>query len=361
MWEQRDADPARDKSKPKMIEQDNRQNLWLGTCNVSVYRNVNDNTGVGTCDIWDWLDAETPVVRGDTAVAIDRHLLVGAVRREPDKDRQDALKRCLPLATMAGTFDTRQRGGKMLTSTGLVCLDMDGKDNEHIGETTWWEIAHVLRVSGHCAYFGWSVRKGYFALIAIDYPTDSVPDDYADKYKRAYRYLSEVFKTRWGVVCDKQCCNVNRLRCLSEDHLAWTRYDLTPIDERLYAPAPPSPVAARRMSAVRQKGAERIGVDDDYTQASDAVSYLCGRGVNVTQIYGDWWRLCLSTAALGEMGRELCHRLSAMDSRYTAAETDRKFTDAVTNGRGEVTIKTLFKAARDNGWRWSPGGRRFRR
>ena len=78
---------------------------------------------------------------------------------------------------------------------------------------------------------------------------------------------------------------------------------------------------------------------------------LCGkiaqRHVDLTQCYGDWVRIGMSLATLGEAGREAYHIISAQYPKYTRKETDRKF-DNLLKTSHNIDISTFFYICKQN-------------
>lgn len=72
------------------------------------------------------------------------------------------------------------------------------------------------------------------------------------------------------------------------------------------------------------------------------------KGINLAAGFEEWTRVGMALSALGEPGRPLYHRLSALDSRYNRRETDRKFTQLLRSCRS-VNISTLLYIAGQHG------------
>lgn len=305
---------------------------WLyDSLPVSIFNGWHDKTAGKKCDLWTFL-------WDDHLMGVDRVARVREVRNATDKATYDELKSELPMATTAGTFEGRTN--KIITSTGLLCLDMDAKDNPQLQQEDWRQLGEELMETGNVVYFGRSAGgKGYFALVAIDYPTDTPPADYKAQYERAHDFLKGVMKELYGVECDKQCSNVNRLRALSYDPAALVNR----VPEVLVVP-PPRPKAPPR--TVYHTGTRHNG-GDDYDRADKVVSEFERKFINVVDEYGDWYRVGMGLATtLGEAGRELFHRLSALSPKYKPAECDKKYNNLLQSSRGNITLGTLIHMAK---------------
>ena len=309
-------------------------------CQVSVQKTVLTNEVCATMTIWDFLTDPNVGQLG-----VNRRDLVRAVRRETDGDKRKELKKRLPAAITSGRFESRARGAKMISSTGLLCLDMDGKDNEHITADEWQYIARELHETGNVAYFGRSVGgNGYFALVAISEPTMTPAADYGNFYERAYYYLADLLRELYGVICDKACHEVKRLRVLSYDPAALVNQspEIVEFPSEVYHPRPKVPKNLPPMSR-----AARGTMGSDYDTAADLADKLVRAGISMAEAYDDWYKIGFSLARLGEAGRDIYHQVSRMSPKYEPRETDAKFGNCLDTGDGRITIATFIGAARD--------------
>ncbi len=82
-------------------------------------------------------------------------------------------------------------------------------------------------------------------------------------------------------------------------------------------------------------------------------------GVDITSDYQDWVALTLAYASQGEAARELYHLVCQLYPGYRRDECDEKFDNCLRTGRGDVSVATVFKMAKDAGIDISlPRGRR---
>ena len=82
-------------------------------------------------------------------------------------------------------------------------------------------------------------------------------------------------------------------------------------------------------------------------------------GVDITSDYQDWVEATLGCASLGEVAREPYHTICSQYPGYRREECDEKFDNCLRTGRGDVSIGTVFKMAKDAGVDVSmPRGRR---
>jgi hypothetical protein len=93
------------------------------------------------------------------------------LRRLDDKDKRDKIKASLPAITVSGTFHPTRKEEHLVKHSGLVCIDIDWKGNEHISNfnSLKEQLFHIENV----AYAGLSASgKGFFLIIPIAYQSD---------------------------------------------------------------------------------------------------------------------------------------------------------------------------------------------
>ena len=130
---------------------------------------------------------------------------VERIRATDDKAERDKLKATLPAITPSGVFSYRAVGS-LVKHSGLICLDIDYKGNETIGN--FFELKEQLVKIPNVAFCIKSVSgKGYAVGIPIAYP---------ERHGQHFDALKRIFWT-FGLVIDKACCDVSRLRGYSYD------------------------------------------------------------------------------------------------------------------------------------------------
>lgn len=82
-------------------------------------------------------------------------------------------------------------------------------------------------------------------------------------------------------------------------------------------------------------------------------------GIDITDVYADWIDVTFACASLGEAARESYHTICRNSQKYKREDCDEKFDNCLHTGRGDITLGTLFKLAKDHGIDTSmPRGRR---
>ena len=236
-------------------------------------------------------------------------------------DERKYLKIQLPQATISGVFQGMRKADNLVAHSGLICVDIDAKDNpdvsdfEHLKENVLSRIEEV-------AYAAHSVGgKGYFVILKLAYP---------GRHAAQFRELKKDF-AKYGITIDGACSDVSRLRCLSYDEAAFVNDDAS-----LYKGVEE---ASKRIA---QPFRPRYSFTDD---TDERVYMACmeikRRHIDMTENYDDWINLGFSLASLGEEGREYFHIVSQQNPKYSQRETDRKF-DGFLRGNGRIGIGTFF-------------------
>ena len=160
---------------------------------ISVYKNVADTIG--------------SVTNIRTFLTSDKYKnKVDAIRKAKTKEKRNELKKNIPAATLSGVFDSPRSDLKLKEHSGLICIDIDSKDNLHIKnfDTLKSELCNLKEV----LYCGLSVSgNGYFILMPIAYPS---------KHREHFKAIREDF-IKYGINIDESCINISRLRLFSYD------------------------------------------------------------------------------------------------------------------------------------------------
>lgn len=236
-------------------------------------------------------------------------------------DERKYLKIQLPQATISGVFQGMRKADNLVAHSGLICVDIDAKDNpdvsdfEHLKENVLSRIEEV-------AYAAHSVGgKGYFVILKLAYP---------GRHAAQFRELKKDF-AKYGITIDGACSDVSRLRCLSYDEAPFVNDDAS-----LYKGVEEAP------KRIAQPFRPRYSFTDD---TDERVYMACmeikRRHIDMTENYDDWINLGFSLASLGEEGREYFHIVSQQNPKYSQRETDRKF-DGFLRDNGRIGIGTFF-------------------
>ena len=244
-----------------------------------------------------------------------------------DQNRRKQIKLSLPQATISGIFSPTRAAGNLVRHSGLICVDIDGKDNPHIANFNTL-IEDTLSQLEEVAYASRSVSgNGYFVIIPLKYP---------EAHKAHFEKLVRDFAAL-DIVIDRACGDVSRLRCQSFDLHQYINLSAKPYEGLYHEPKPVRPTYTYNFS----------GID-----AEDKVMQLCreiaNRGIDLTGSYDDWMKIGAALSSLGESGRQWFHLCSAQNQKYNAAECDRKFNNLLRSNR-RIGIGTFFYLCKNAG------------
>ena len=257
---------------------------------------------------------------------------VEAIRAAGTKAERDKLKALLPAITPSGIFSRRDEAG-LIQHSGLIQIDVDWKENAHIGNYT--ELKAQLAKLQNIAYLGLSVSgTGFWGLVPILYP---------EKHKAHFKALKTVF-LRIGVCIDDKPGNVASLRGYSWDKEPYFNHNAKPftlLEEQL-------PERYQPKATHRAQSSEADKVEAILRQAEAA-------GLDITPGYGTWFSLgCALANEFGEAGREYFHRVSQFHPGYNSSGTDSQFT-ACLKHRYSYTLGTFYEVAQQRGLNWKKG------
>ena len=275
---------------------------------ISVYNGVTDNTG-------------TRMPLGTFLFCKEYKDDILRLRAVFDKEKRNALKRSLPQATISGVFSPTRAKYNLSQHSGLICVDIDAKDNPDILD--WETLKQDLSVLPQIAYCALSVSgKGLFLVIPLRYP---------EKHLQQFRQLQIDFR-KMGIMIDSACCDITRLRCLSYDEHPIINENAT-LYEGVYVEKP------------KHKSFPTCFIYEGENTSAE-VAVCCRKiqqcGIDITASYDDWLKVGCALATLGESGRSLFHICSRQNAKYNAAKTDKMFTDLLRRNYQQVNIGTFF-------------------
>ena len=275
---------------------------------ISVYNGVTDNTG-------------TRMPLGTFLFCKEYKDDILRLRAVFDKEKRNALKRSLPQATISGVFSPTRAKNNLSQHSGLICVDIDAKDNPDILD--WETLKQDLSVLPQIAYCALSVSgKGLFLVIPLRYP---------EKHLQQFRQLQIDFR-KMGIMIDSACSDITRLRCLSYDEHPIINENST-FYEGVYVEKP------------KHKSFPTCFIYEGENTSAE-VAVCCRKiqqcGIDITASYDDWLKVGCALATLGESGRSLFHICSRQNAKYNAAKTDKMFTDLLRRNYQQVNIGTFF-------------------
>ena len=285
-----------------------RKTMNIFQTHISVYNGVTDNTG-------------TRMPLGTFLFCKEYKDDILRLRAVFDKEKRNALKRSLPQATISGVFSPTRAKNNLSQHSGLICVDIDAKDNPDILD--WETLKQDLSVLPQIAYCALSVSgKGLFLVIPLRYP---------EKHLQQFRQLQIDFR-KMGIMIDSACSDITRLRCLSYDEHPIINENAT-LYEGVYVEKP------------KHKSFPTCFIYEGENTSAE-VAVCCRKihqcGIDITASYDDWLKVGCALATLGENGRSLFHICSQQNAKYNATKTDKMFTDLLRRNYQQVNIGTFF-------------------
>lgn len=280
---------------------------------ISVYQGVKDTTGTVTS-------------LSDFLTNVDRET-ISRLRSTQDPGLRKRLKLSLPQACISGTFSPKRSATNLTKHSGLICVDIDRKDNMHVPnfDTLKDDLFCLLN---NVAYASRSVSgAGYFLIVPLAYP---------EEHRAQFTQLVNDFKEK-KLYIDKACGDVSRLRCQSFDPDAYININAKPY-KGLYTP-PCRPDKMHFPNCYISHDADRT-----LKRVHSLCAFIAQYRIDLTASYHDWIRVGASLASLGEVGRKYFHLCSSQNKRYRQYETDNLFTSllrAPASSR-RATIATFF-------------------
>ena len=196
---------------------------------VSFYENVLDSHSRQTYPLKTVLDKIRSCFWGER---------VNALRCETDPIKQDRLKKALPGATFAGTFDRRNKDS-CTAFTGIVTLDFDAKDNT--GERAALLSDIFPKAAEHESTLAAFISpRGEGAKILVR--TDAT----IGTYPAAYKFVKAEYESLTGCVADKSGADIARLCFVSADPDAYINYEATALH------VPPANVAPKPRNVAKR-------------------------------------------------------------------------------------------------------------
>lgn len=246
---------------------------------------------------------------------------VQAVRDETDPQKQKQLKEKLPAYIPAGTFTKKVAEG-LQQHSGFICIDIDYKDNKDVENFA--DLKALVRQIPAVEYCGQSVSgTGYFCIMPIADPS---------KHRDYFRAIASDFK-RCGIVVDRKCFNVNRLRFVSYDASPYVNTGADVYDYIL-------PTRDHKAAQVLGRQVSDVETREHFAAI---VKEIEARHIDITGDYGQWFEiLCAIASTFGDEGREDAHKVSKEADCYDYEETEKQYTECIRRQGYDYTIGTFF-------------------
>jgi hypothetical protein len=237
------------------------------------------------------------------------------MRQQPDFKEK---KLSLPAVTVSGLFAGNHKTENLKAHSGLICIDIDKKDQRRDIEAIFDELKQLNNI----AYLGRSCSgKGLFGIVPIKEPQKHL----------AHFLALEKDLTDKGIIIDKSGKDITRLRFYSYDPEAYYNIKAETYTS-LYSP----PVKEHRYNNLV------ITVDDD-KKIADAIKDIQDNHINIAESYDEWRDLAIIlNNEFGEEGRKLFHAVSSQSSKYNEGESNDFFDKIGSYGYQEKGMGSFY-------------------
>ncbi|MCH5234916.1 MAG: hypothetical protein J1E16_06450 [Muribaculaceae bacterium] len=281
---------------------------------ISFYGKVRYNKAYKRITLLDWIT--TYANKNKDMVLTCRSLY------DTNKETYKTLKtQNLPAVTICGIFDNYRNMNQITKQNNILAIDIDGKDNEGIED--WDKIKkEVFRIKG-VFFSSLSVSgKGIFVLVHYDTELD---------FNKVYNSLTNDFK-ELGLVIDKNCKDLTRLRFVSYDDNAITyndrEKDIEPYNKEL------------EQTININKIPSTYNEDDEFTYK--CIYHLIKECKYRANKYEDWLQDAFRLATLGEIGFVLFMYLSQVSDNYNEYDAKLKWNEAVKTTRYDKSCLVYY-------------------
>lgn len=250
-------------------------------------------------------------------------------RKCHDSATRKSMKKKLCCITPSGTFNKRGES-YLIKHTGLLCIDVDSKDNPMIDLKLSKEI-----IGAHCPYLyyaGLSVSgEGIFLLFKIANP---------ELHKQHFEALAEFLYRKFGLKVDKAIKSPASLRVASYDEEPYYNPDALPfkyVMETNKRSGHPIRTSKQRNNLIKR--------------VENVISIIKEKRIDVTKQYTNWFKIgCALAYEFGEDGRYWFHIISRMYEKYNEGDCDMQYNKCLKYKRNDgVKIGTFFYLCRQCG------------
>jgi len=228
-------------------------------------------------------------------------------------------KRRLSAVTPSGKFKKQGKEG-LETHSGIICIDIDAKDNEGVDVLAIRQDEHLYAL--HQSAGG----QGYAAYYRIE----------ADRHLDAFFALEKRLADRYHIIVDPACKDVSRLRFVSFDPDAFITDKPVPVFKTYLPKAKAAP--APKFYPHGEHDVEHI------------LQQIEGKRIDLTDSYADWVKIGFAIVSkYHEQGADLFHRVSAISPKYNPEACDRKYKQLCQSKKNEVTFASFMWLAKNAG------------
>ena len=263
------------------------------------------------------------------------------LRKLENKKARDEIKASLPAVTVSGLFYPYRKAEYLIQHSGLICIDIDYKDNQHI--SNYDQLKEQLFNIEHVAYAGLSASgRGFFLIIPIQYP---------EWHSLHFNALENDFN-QLGIVIDKAPKSVVSLRGYSSDTSKLFRKKVTTYSSILYNADEKKKCSGYSYNKGVSRGQSHTqyphtNIVTTQQRVEKTINIIIQNRLDVTIHEPEWFLLaCAIANEFGEYGRGYFHAISQFHPKYRFSEANRKYSHALKKRYSKIGIGTFFKIVR---------------
>lgn len=258
------------------------------------------------------------------------------IRNESDEKQRKKLKMLLPAVSLSVLCNKENRIKDFVSSTCLLQIDIDSKDNEHI-----FEDAHKV------AALHEKLMSDPFIVFVCKSPTNAIKAAihyiYDSEHKAAFEKAEKYFKNEYGVNIDKACKDINRLMFFTYDPDIYVNYKAPALQYET-----PVQIESKPDAAVLPHLEQLNKYDIDYI-----CEQIDQQKIAIVDDYESYFNIAFSLASeYGARGEYYFHILCRQHEKYNKDDATNKYANAVKTGRGAFTIATFLQMVKDAGIHW---------
>lgn len=301
---------------------------------------VETSAAVGRFSVFKNIGDKKPIARTLSRLIDDIRKPEGLIYRNTDDLTLGLIeKSALPAATISALCEGGHGGENFVSHSGLICLDIDGKDNGFFDVV---EKRKALQKDFFTrAIFLSAGGKGLAWIVAI--PNEN--------HAGSFEALSAYLEKEHGLKVDHRSKDLTRLRFLRHDPDAFINENsemFTDVAEGVKETAPVDQLGdgLQWLAALPNR--------EDREKAEGFISQIIASGTDITEDYKRWVDIGYALANFGEDGRQMFHDVSQFYSGYDFDEADDKFSYLLKTTRHNVGLGTFFKYCKDAGLSHEP-------
>jgi hypothetical protein len=287
--------------------------------NVSRFSNYKDTTPQKDISLLAWLNNES----------LKKKVL--NIRTIENNETRKKLKATLPAITVGGTFSIRNKAS-LLKHSGLMCIDIDAKDNLHIDNYA--DLKNILSPAPFVAYCGLSVSgTGYFLIIPILYP---------EKHEQHFEALRRLFENM-GINIDASGKDVSRLRGYSYDENPYFNHSAKKF--KYFIEKKKTPFKPTLATLTTRNTPEQTKM-----RVEQCIAEIAAKEIDITKDYNEWLQIAFALSSeFGEEGLEYFIQVSQYYAGFEYEVAEDKYDSCLKNNRRNVGIASFFFLCKKHG------------